>query len=70
MREDWTGELVGRMHNAEVTQEELAREMNCTKSYISRLLNGTRKTPNARERLETAFDNIIRRRALAGAESE
>ena len=63
MREAWTGSLIGRMHVEEVTMEQLANEMNCTKRYVSRILNGTRKPPNARERLESAFENILRRRA-------
>lgn len=66
MREAWTGELVGRMHTAEVTQDELAKEMNCTKSYVSRLLNGTRNPPGARGRLEAAFESILRKRQEAG----
>lgn len=63
MKEAWTGSLIGRMHVEEITMEQLAKEMNCTKSYISRILNGTRNPPNARERLEAAFENILRRRA-------
>ena len=63
MREEWTGVLIGRMHVEEITMQDMATEMQCTKSYVSRLLNGTRNPPNARERLEAAFENILRRRA-------
>lgn len=62
MPESWTGKLIGEMHNAKVTYDELAREMCCTKSYVSRLLNCSRTPRNAQERCETAFENIIRRR--------
>ena len=65
MREEWTGELVGRMHVAEVTQEELAKEMNVKKSYVSMILNGKRTPKGGRERLEAAFANIIARRREA-----
>ena len=65
MREAWTGELIGRMYNAEVTQEDLAKEMKCTKSYVSRMLNGTRTPKGGRERCEAAFANIIARRKEA-----
>lgn len=65
MREAWTGELVGRMHVEEVTQDDLAKEMKCTKSYVSRLLNGTRTPKGGRERCEAAFANIIARRKEA-----
>lgn len=35
MREKWTGDLVGRMHNAEIKNVDLARELGVGKSYIS-----------------------------------
>ena len=63
MREAWTGTLIGRMHVEEITMEQLAKEMNCTKSYISRILNGKRTPKGGRERLEAAFENILQRRA-------
>lgn len=63
MREAWTGTLIGRMHVEEITMEQLAKEMNCTKSYISRILNGKRTPKGGRERMETAFENILQRRA-------
>lgn len=57
--EAWMGELVGRMHNAGIQQKDLAKEMNCTKAYVSMLLNGTKKPPLARERLEAAFASVM-----------
>ncbi len=59
LREQWTGELVGRMHNAQVTLDDMAAEMHCTKSYVSQILNGRRKPENAQERLENAFKSIV-----------
>ena len=63
MREEWTGEIIGRMHVEEITMQDMATEMQCTKSYVSRLLNGTRNPPKARERLENALERILQRRA-------
>lgn len=62
MKEPWTGDLVGRMHNAEVTYQELADEAGIVKAYVSQILNGARTPKNGRERLENAFDAIIQRR--------
>jgi transcriptional regulator with XRE-family HTH domain len=62
MREAWTGRLVGRMHNYEVTCGQLAAEMGVTKAYISQILSGKRKPPNARVRLETALNAVIEKR--------
>ena len=62
MPEVWTGELIGKMHNAKVTYDDLAAEMGVTKSYISMILNGTRKPDGIRQRMETAFADIVAKR--------
>lgn len=65
MPEKWTGNLIGRMHNERVTYDELAREMGVTKGYISMLLNGSRKPPGIRRRMEGAVDAVIEKRQTA-----
>ena len=55
MKEKWTGDLIGRMHNADITLEDLAVEIGKTKAYVSMILNGHRKPANARQLLEEAF---------------
>lgn len=62
MKDKWTGRLVGKMHNEEITRNELADELGVKKSYISMILNCDRKPPDAQKRLETAVDAIIERR--------
>lgn len=62
MNEKWTGQLVGRMHNERVTFQEIAEELGVTKSYVSMILNGSRKPKGIKERMETAFSNIVGRR--------
>lgn len=62
MPEKWTGILIGKMHNENITYDDLADELGCTKAYISMILNGARKPPNAKERLEKAFKNIIKKK--------
>lgn len=66
MPEAWTGNLVGAMHNAKVTYDDLAAEMGCTKSYVSRLLNCSRTPKNAQERCEGAFEAIMAKRLKGG----
>jgi transcriptional regulator with XRE-family HTH domain len=60
--ETWTGNLIGKMHNKDVTYDELAEEMGVTKSYVSMILNGHRRPPDIRNRMEVAFNSIIQRR--------
>ena len=62
MPEKWTGRLVGRMHNERITYDELGAEMGVTKSYISMILNGSRKPEGARERMEAALSAVLQKR--------
>ena len=62
MPDTWTGNLIGKMHNKDVTYDELAEEMGVTKSYVSMILNGHRRPPDIRNRMEVAFNSIIQRR--------
>ena len=58
----WIGSLVGRLHNAKITYEELGREAQMTKSYVSMILNGHRNPKEAKERLNAAYERIMARR--------
>lgn len=62
MLEKWTGRLVGKMHNERITYDELAEELGVTKAYVSMILNGKRKPPDIRNRMENAVDSIIAKR--------
>ena len=42
MPAQWTGELVGKMHNAGVTAKQLAAEMGKNPKYVSQVLNAVR----------------------------
>ena len=64
MKELWTGDFVGRMHIAEVTQQELADEAGVSKGYVCQILNGVRNPKKGREMLENAFAAVLRRRRL------
>lgn len=62
MPEKWTGVLIGKMHNERITYSELASELGIKKSYLSMILSGNRKPPNAKERLNAAFNAVVERR--------
>lgn len=64
MPEKWTGVLIGKMHNARVTYEDIANELGVSKAYICMILNGARKPPKAKERLNEAFVRVTERRRL------
>lgn len=58
----WTGYLIGKMHNENVTYDDLAKELHCSKSYVSMILNGQRSPDGARRRLYSAFEKVVARR--------
>lgn len=64
MPEEWTGNLIGRMHNAEITYDDLAAELGCKKAYISMILNGRRNPPWAEVRLNEAFDRAKQKKGV------
>jgi predicted transcriptional regulator len=62
MPEKWTGRLVGRMHNAGVSYEELGAELGVSKSYVSMILKSKRKPEGIRKRMEDAFEAVLAKR--------
>lgn len=62
VNEKWTGNLVGKMHNEKVTIQAIADELGVTKSYVSMILNGSRKPKGIKDRMETAFSVIVENR--------
>lgn len=62
MPEKWTGNLLGRMHNEQITRKDLADEIGFCKGYVTMILNGQRTPADARQRLESAFEEIKRKR--------
>lgn len=59
MPEKWTGELVGVMHNYRIGYEELAKELNVSKPYVSMVLNGARSPKKAEEMFKAAVQKIV-----------
>ena len=62
MRAQWTGGLVGQMHNEKVTKTELAVEMGVTREYVSMVLNGHREPAGAEDNFQSALNRIIERK--------
>jgi predicted transcriptional regulator len=62
-REEWTGEVAKQMHIYNISGEDLAREMGCTRSYVCRILTGSRDPRGGRERVEAALERCMARRA-------
>lgn len=59
---EWTGNLVGLMHNNEISFAELADELGVTNRYVSAILNSHKEPAGAEERLREAVNRIILRK--------
>lgn len=59
MPKEWTGDLVGMMHNHKITAAQLAQELGVTNRYVSMVLNGHRTPSGAEERFRAALGRLI-----------
>lgn len=59
MPAQWTGNLVGRMHNAGISKKELAAFMGKHEKYLSQVLNGHREPKRAEQEYNAALDELI-----------
>lgn len=65
MPAQWTGDLVGMMHNHRITNRMLASHMGYTAAYVSTVLNGKREPQGAEERFRQAVEELCREAASA-----
>lgn len=65
MPKNWTGELVGLMHDWDITQKQLADELGVTDRYVSMVLKRRRHPEGAEQRFRDAVDRIIARKRSA-----
>ena len=63
MPAQWTGNLVGRMHNAGISIKELAAFMGKHEKYLSQVLNGHREPKRAEQEYNAALDELIAEKA-------
>ena len=59
MPESWTGRLIGKMHNNDISYEDVAKKLGYGKSYICLILNSKRKPPDIQKMMETAVNELI-----------
>lgn len=62
MPAQWTGELVGKMHNNRVSSQELAAKIGCSTKWLSMVLNGHCSPKGAEQRFNAALDELIKER--------
>lgn len=60
MPEQWTAEIVGKMHLYAISRSEVAAAIGCTLEYVSAVLNGKRKPKDAEQKFSVALDELIK----------
>lgn len=58
----WTGELIGKIHNAGFKIKDVAAEANLNPKYVSQLLHGKCVSGKAEGKLNAALDRLIEKR--------
>ena len=66
MPAQWTGRIVGEIHNYGLTAKELAREVDWNDKYLSQVLNSENPPKDAERKLTDALNRLIGRKKLEG----
>lgn len=66
MQGDWTAEVVGRMHAAKITGQQLAVECGYTASYLSTVLNGKKGIEKTRDTIFSALERLEEKKQKQG----
>ena len=62
MPAQWTGRIVGEIHNAGLTIKEVSAEAGLNPKYVSQILNRESDSPKTERKLRDALSRIITRR--------
>lgn len=74
LNEEWTADVVGRMHRYNIRNTQLARESGYSVTYLSTVLNGhkalsTKGKAETKERIMNALERL-ESRVLAGEQKD
>lgn len=64
MPAQWTGVLVGEIHNAGFTIKQVAAEAGLNDKYVSQVLNADAESPKAEQKLRAALERLRERSYL------
>ena len=59
MPAQWTGDVVGEMHNNGITVKALAAAIGWHEKYLSTVLNSAEPPRKAEEKVRTALESLI-----------
>ena len=61
MPAQWTGEIVGEMHNKGITGKVLAAELGWHEKYLSQVLNSADPPKKSEEKVRAALNQLLSR---------
>ena len=59
MPEEWTGEVIGVMHNNRISYQQMADKLGWHVKYLSAVMNGKRNPADAEAKVRTALKEIL-----------
>lgn len=62
MPAQWTGKVVGELHNNGITGKMLAAELGWHEKYLSQVLNSDNPPKNAEGKVSAALERILKRK--------
>lgn len=65
MPAQWTGQIVGEMHNNNITGKKLAAELGWNEKYLSQVLNSENPPKKAEEKIRFALNRLLLASATA-----
>ena len=60
MPEEWTGEVIGVMHNNKVSYKQLAEKLDWHEKYLCAVLNSKRNPAGAEAKVKEALSEILK----------
>lgn len=70
MLEDWTAEVVGRMHTARITGQMLATECGYSAAYLSTVLHGKKGTEQTKNNIFEALECLEKNALVPVSEAQ
>ncbi len=67
MPAQWTGKIVGELHNNKLTAKELANELGWHDKYLSQVLNREHPPKDAQQKVTEALERLIRKKSIDAA---
>ena len=66
MPAQWTGKLIGDIHNAGKNIKDVAEQAGLNQKYVSTILNGDKDMPKTEAKLRAALEEMTKEREADG----